>query len=132
MPQTLTETDLEIGGYSALWPAFQLRDDLLDFEEGKRRETIGNDVRAGKRTLMAVHADDERVYDILDQLPEETTDEDVDTVRALFEEAGSFAYARQRMHSLATEAIDALEPLPDSPHRQRLIALGQYCTDRDH
>lgn len=131
LPQTLTDTDLGIGGYSALWPAFQIRDDLLDFEAVKGRSEIGNDVRAGKRTLMAIHADDERVYDILDTTVEETTDEDVDTVQAIFEETGSFEYARHRMHTLATEAVTALETLPDTPQRQRLIALGQYCTDRD-
>ncbi len=132
LPQTLTDTDLEIDGYSALWPAFQIRDDLLDFEAEKGREAIGNDVRAGKRTLMAIHADDERVYDILDNPAEQTTAEDVDTVQEIFEETGSFDYARHRMHTLADEALAALETLPDSPQRHRLIALGRYCTDRDH
>ncbi|ELY92603.1 hypothetical protein [Natrialba taiwanensis] len=28
LPQTLTDTDLGIDRYSALWPAFQIRDDL--------------------------------------------------------------------------------------------------------
>lgn len=132
LSQTLTGTDLEIDSYAALWPAFQIRDDLLDFEAGKGREGIGNDVRAGKRTLLAIHADDKRVYDILDTPPERTTDEDVETVRNIFEETDSFEYARKRMHSHATEALTALESLPESPQRQRLIALGQFCIDRDH
>lgn len=132
LPQHLTDTALGIEGYNALWPAFQIRDDLLDFEAGKGRAEIGNDVRAGKRTLMAIHAADERVYDILDKPPAETTDEDVATVQTIFEETGSFEYARQRMHTFATEALTALEPLPDTPQRQRLMALGRYCTDRDH
>ncbi len=132
LPQTLTDTDLDIDGYSALWPAFQIRDDLLDFEAGKGRKTIGNDVRAGKHTLMVIHADDERVYDILDKPAEQTTAEDVDTVQEIFEETGSFDYARHRMHTLVDEALAALETLPDSPQRHRLIALGRYCTDRDH
>ncbi len=132
LPQTLTDTDLGIEGYNALWPAFQIRDDLLDFEAGKGRAEIGTDVRAGKRTLMAIHADDATVYDILDTPAEETTTDDVETVQDIFEETGSFAYARQYMHSHATEALAALEPLPDTPQRQRLIALGQYCTDREY
>lgn len=132
LPQTLTDTDLDIDGYSALWPAFQIRDDLLDFEAGTGRAEIGNDVRAGKRTLMAIHADDERVYDILDTPPAETTSDDIDTVQEIFEETESFEYARQRMDSLATEALTALETLPDSPQRQRLIALSRFCTVRDH
>lgn len=128
----MTNTDLGIDGYSALWPAFQIRDDLLDFEGGKGRGTIGNDVCSGKRTLMAIHADDERVYDILDKTAEETATEDVETVQKIFEETGSFEYARQRMHSHAEAALAALEPLHDSPQRKRLLALGRYCTNRDH
>ncbi|WP_330633572.1 polyprenyl synthetase family protein [Halocatena halophila] len=132
LPQILTDTDLGIDGYNALWPAFQIRDDLLDFEAGKGRAEIGNDVRAGKRTLMAIHADDDRVYDILDKPAAETTDEEIETVQKIFEETNSFEYARQRMDSLATEALTALESLPDTPQRHRLIALGRFCTDRDH
>lgn len=132
LPQTLSGTDLDISGYSALWPAYQIRDDLLDFEASKGRTAIGSDVRAGKRTLMVIHADDDHVYDILDKSPEETTNEDVAIVQTIFEERGSFEYARQCMHTYATEALAALESLPDSSQRQRLIALGQYCTIRDH
>lgn len=132
LPQLLTDTALGIEGYNALWPAFQIRDDLLDFEAGKGRSEIGSDVRAGKRTLMAIHADDATVYDILDTPSEQTTVEDVGIVQEIFEETGSFEYARQRMHTLATEALTALESLPDTPQRQRLITLGRYCTDRDH
>lgn len=132
LPQTLTETNLGIDGYGALWPAFQIRDDLLDFEAGKGRSAIGGDVRAGKRTLLAIHADDAQVYDILDKPAEDTTDEDVRTVQTIFEESGSFTYARQQMHSLASEAIAVLSTLPDSPQRRRLTTLARYCTDRDH
>lgn len=132
MPQALTDTDLGIDGYSALWPAFQIRDDLLDFEEEKGREAIGGDVRIGKRTLMAIHADDKRVYDILDKPPAQTTAEEIATVQAIFEETGSFEYARQCMHTHAEEALTALETIPDNPQRQRLIELGRFCIDRDH
>lgn len=130
LPQTFTDTNLNIDGYNALWPAYQIRDDLLDFEAGKGRDAIGNDIREGKHTLMVIHADDERVYDILNKPTNATTSEDVATVQEIFAKTESFEYARQRMHTYATDALTALETLPDSPQRRRLTALARYCTDR--
>lgn len=131
LPQDLTDTELDIDGYSSLWPAFQIRDDLLDFEIGKGRNAIGNDVREGKRTLMAIHADDEHVYNILDKPRNETTDEDVAAVQRIFTETESFDYARKRMNTCAEEAISSLESLPDCSERQYLIQMAQYIIDRD-
>ncbi|WEL17796.1 Geranylgeranyl pyrophosphate synthase [Halorhabdus sp. SVX81] len=130
-PLALADSDLDLSGFTSLGPAFQIRDDLLDFQEGKGREQIGNDVRAGKRTLMVVHADDERVYDILDKPFDETTKEDVRTVMQILEAEGSMAFAEQRMNDLIEEARGAITELPDSPQREKLQALGQFITERD-
>ncbi|ERJ06288.1 Bifunctional short-chain isoprenyl diphosphate synthase protein [Halorhabdus tiamatea SARL4B] len=130
-PLALAETDLDLDGFTSLGPAFQIRDDLLDFQEGKGREKIGNDVRAGKRTLMVVHADDDRVYDILDKPFEETTDEDVQEVMEILEAEGSMDFAEQQMNDLIDEARAAIAALPDSPGREKLEALGRFITERD-
>ncbi|WP_330632840.1 polyprenyl synthetase family protein [Halocatena halophila] len=85
-PQHQQTGNLDIAGYSALWSAFQIRDDLLDFEREKGRKITGGDVRSGKRTLMAIHADNETIYQILDAPASETTAEDVATVRNIYRE----------------------------------------------
>lgn len=113
-----------------LWQAFQIRDDVLDLERGNGRDSIGNDIREGKRTLMVVHADDEKIYDILDKPPTETTGADIDTVCERFESNGSIGFARQRMKSDANDAMNVLSVLPDSHQRDRLIALCQFVTER--
>lgn len=130
-PLALTETDIDLSQFTSLGPAFQIRDDLLDFQEGKGRDKIGNDVRAGKRTLMVVHADDPRVYDILDKPFEETTDEDVHEVMEILEGAGSMEFAEQKMEELTSEARTAIDELPPSEERDKLAELGEFIADRE-
>lgn len=130
-PQTLADVDLGLDDYASLGPAFQIRDDLLDFEPGKGRKRIGNDVRAGKRTLMVVHADDDRVYDVLDKPFEQTTDEDVERVKELLSEHGSMAFARRKMREFAESALSSVEDLPESDERDKLLQLGHFLVERD-
>lgn len=113
-----------------LWQAFQIRDDLVDLEPNNGRGTIGNDVREGKRTLMVVHADDDAIYDVLDKPSAETLDEDVEFVRRRLESHGSIEFARQRMRANVRDAVNALAVLPDSPQRDRLVALCEYIVER--
>lgn len=130
-PLALSDSDLDLEGFQSLGPAFQIRDDLLDFQEGKGRKHIGNDVRAGKRTLMVVHADSERVYDILDKPFEETTDEDIQEVLDIFEAEGSIEFAERKMNELTTEALEAITDLPESPAQEKLEELGRFIAERD-
>lgn len=130
-PQRLAGTDLGLEGYESLGPAFQIRDDLLDFEEGKGRDAIGNDVRSGKRTLMVVHADDDRLYEILAKDFERTTDADVAEAIDILDRAGSFEFARQTMDALVEEARGATARLPESTEADRLRNFCRYLTERD-
>lgn len=131
-PQVVAGVDWPIERYASLGPAFQIRDDLLDFEDGKGRSQIGNDVRAGKRTLMVVYADDKRIYDILNKPFEETSAEDVERVYEWLQDYESLAFANDRMQRLVDEAIHAIEPLPESWEKQGLHELCQYLIERTH
>jgi len=130
-PQKVSGTNLDVGDYSLLGPAFQIRDDLLDFEEGKGREKIGNDVREGKRTLMVVHANNERLYDILDKPFDETTEEDIERAKEILETEGSFGYARQKMEQMANKAISSLDDLPSCREKDKLREFGLFLVRRD-
>lgn len=130
-PQRLTDTDLNLEGYEALGPAFQIRDDLLDFESGKGRSTIGNDIRSGKRTLLVVHAHDHRLYEILAKDFDQTTDDDVQTAIGILQREGSFEFARETMHSLAREALDATNELPETTETKRLRDLSRFLITRE-
>ncbi len=89
-------------------PVFQVIDDMIDLTEGKGREAIGSDIREGKRSFLVAHAaqqasgeDREKMFDILDKPREETTDDDVQWVKALFQRTGSTqagsAFCREQM-----------------------------------
>lgn len=130
-PQLLAGVDLELSAFARLGPAFQIRDDLLDFEPGKGRAAVGNDVRSGKRTLLVAHADSSRLYDILDRPFEATTDDDVAEAIEILERQGSFAFAREWMTDLADEALAATADLPETEETARLRELGEFLVERD-
>lgn len=130
-PRALGDTDLELDGYGSLGPAFQIRDDLLDFEEGKGREAIGNDIRSGKRTLPVVHADDDRLYELLAKDFDATSADDVQEAIAILERSGSFEFARETMQSLANDALTATAGLPECVPSQHLRDLARFIVNRD-
>lgn len=130
-PLSVVDVEFDLERYASLGPAFQIRDDLLDFQSGKGRKKVGNDVRAGKRTLMTVHANDDRIYDILDKPFEETTEADVREVKDILEAQGSTEFARRKMRELTEEALDSLDDLPKSEARSQLAELGKFLVERD-
>jgi len=131
VPQIISQTKFSLEDYSLLGPAFQIRDDLLDFEEGKGRKRIGNDVREGKRSLMAVHANSEDVYRTLDKPPEDTTEKDVECVKEMLEEEGSMDFARSKMRELCEKAVDSLKELPESKEKDMLEEFANFLVERE-
>lgn len=129
-PLEMADSSLDLDQLQWIGPAFQIRDDLLDFESGKGREETGNDVKAGKRTVMAIHADDDRVYDLLDKPYEETSSEDVQEVMDIFEESGSFEYATQKMHSLTDRVSEVIDSLPSCEETDRLQDIRSFVVNR--
>ncbi|WP_114578026.1 polyprenyl synthetase family protein [Saliphagus sp. LR7] len=122
--------------------AFQIGDDILDVENSLGRagdfgKEFGNDVREGKKTLMAIHAleeadpaDAERLRGILGA--DTNTDEEIREALAILESAGSVEYARERALELAAEArehVDALGVDPDTA--EKLAAFTTFVIDRD-
>jgi len=100
--------------------AFQIRDDLLDLTAGKGRGgVIGNDIREGKASILYAHAlstaDPEQRQELLRVMRaprDETTDEDVECVRRMYEELGSTEFAAQKADGLVATAFDAIERIP--------------------
>lgn len=130
-PVTLSDRSLDVSGLQWIGPAFQIRDDLLDLEAGKGRERIGNDVRAGRRSILAVHADDEQVYDILDKPFEETTEADVQTVMKVYKTEGSLEFATKTMERFAEQTANTIDQLPDGEAADRLADLRSFAVDRN-
>ncbi|MFB6083890.1 MAG: polyprenyl synthetase family protein [Halorientalis sp.] len=122
--------------------AFQIGDDILDVEHSLDRagdfgKAFGNDVREGKKTLMAIHAaetatpeDVARLEEIL--WAEDTTDAEIEWVLDLYQSTGSIEYARETAESLSERArshLDGLELAPEP--KERLAEFTRFVIERD-
>ncbi len=117
-------------------PAFQIADDLLDLTKGKGRKEIGSDIREGKRSIMVVHCcskclpnERERLFEILNKPREETTREDVEFVKNLFEKYDSIEYARDKAKSLIEESKKITSGMPERL-REVLDEFAEYLVER--
>lgn len=118
--------------------AFQIWDDYLDIssDEITLGKDIGNDIRNGKKTLIAVNSLQNASGDnknILDELFGNINASDVDIKRIfnVFNETGSIEYARNTAISYINRAKDSLESLRDSEFKGILKNLAEYSIIRE-
>ena len=122
--------------------AFQIADDVLDAEaaiegDGGFGKAIGNDVREGKKTLMAIHAAKNasptaaaRLEEIL--WAEENSAAEIGEAIGILDETDSIDYARERALDLsasARERLDGLDLEPDPA--DDLAAFTRFVVSRD-
>ena len=117
--------------------AFQLIDDVLDYsaKQAVLGKTVGDDFREGKITLPLILAfrrgDDEerefwrRTVERLDQ-----TSEDIHHAIALMTKHGSLADTIARARHYGSIARDALGIFPDSPIKQAMVDVIDFCIER--
>ena len=125
----------------AMAVAFQIADDVLDVEYaleegGDFGKGMGNDIREGKKTLMAIHAAEHGDPDDVARLEEllwtqENTDAEVVEAIEILERTGSIEYARGVATDLAEESkahLDGLELEPDA--EADLRGFADFVVDR--
>jgi geranylgeranyl diphosphate synthase type I len=128
-----------LGAYGeSLGLAFQIRDDYLDISSNEEilGKDIGNDIRNGKKTLIAVHSlnnsnDFEKkfLYDIFGNI--EASEEDIRKVYDLFNSLGSVEYARDTAFKYSIKAKESLKVLKDSNAKNVLNELAEYSIKRE-
>jgi octaprenyl-diphosphate synthase len=121
----------------ALGMAFQIADDLLDYNEVEAvtGKPSGQDLREHKVTLPLIHA-----LGVMDADSRRTVERffaqpvaDDDTIRdiiGMVERSGGLDYALQRAERFGAQAAAALEALPAEPPVETLREAVAYVTER--
>jgi octaprenyl-diphosphate synthase len=118
-----------------LGTAFQLVDDALDYGASAEElgKNLGDDLAEGKMTLPLIYAmenasaSDRKMIrsaieaDGLQRLAE---------IQGVIEATGALQYTAARAQEAADLAIDSLSALPESEHRQALVAIAEFAVKR--
>lgn len=118
----------------AVGMAFQIRDDILDYDGGDIGKPSGHDLAERKITLPLLGAlrgcsDAEAVREMVRGIPEHP--ENVAAVTALVRENGGLDYAWKVLHSYIDEALAALSALPSSKEKELLTEFGHLNETRN-
>jgi geranylgeranyl diphosphate synthase type I len=118
--------------------AFQIRDDYLDMSSDSDTlgKDIGNDIRNGKKTIIAVHSltnatgEDKKILtDIFGKAS--ASADDVRKVYGVFEHVGSIDYAKEKAKEYSRHAKESLVDLHDTSAKKILEALADYAMTRE-
>jgi geranylgeranyl diphosphate synthase type I len=116
---------------------FQIWDDYLDVSSDEKTlgKDIGNDIRNGKKTLIACHClsnaqgEDKKLFnEIFGNL--KATDEQVKKVHDLFKKTGSIDYAKNKAIGFVDSAKKSLLIMPNSEAKDILTNLADYVITR--
>jgi octaprenyl-diphosphate synthase len=116
--------------------AFQIRDDLLDYEgTGLTGKTVGNDIKEKKITLPLIHA--------LEQAPnamkrhilgivknKKKSRDEINEVIRFVSEYGGMQYADLKMNEYRDKALAILDSYPESAVKDSLKEFVLYTTSR--
>ncbi len=118
---------------------FQIWDDYLDISGNEETlgKDIGNDIRNGKKTLIAVHClnnargeDKKHLEKIFGNL--NATDDEINQVYQTFNKIGSIKYAKNKAISYSERAKNVLDVLPESDSKNILKALANFVIKREN
>jgi octaprenyl-diphosphate synthase len=116
--------------------AFQIRDDILDYEgTGLTGKTVGNDIREKKITLPLIHALEQsanskkrHILNIVKN--KKKTKTEIGEVINYVIEYGGLEYAELKMNQYRDKALAILDSYPDSEIKESLREFVQYTTSR--
>lgn len=116
---------------------FQIWDDVLDLRSDKATfgKPVLNDIRNGKKTLIAVHAlenlegaEREEFLSVLGK--KDASEAELRRARDILEEVGSVDHASRISMELVAKAKERLGVLKDSTHKDALKAFADYMIAR--
>jgi octaprenyl-diphosphate synthase len=117
--------------------AFQIRDDILDYEgTGLTGKTVGNDIKEKKITLPLIHALEQSVNSkkrhILNIVRnKKKTRAEINEVISFVMDYGGLEYAELKMNQYRDKALAILDSYPDSEVKESLKGFVHYTSSRD-
>jgi len=122
--------------------AFQIQDDILGSfgDEEKTGKSTSGDIREGKKTMLVFETykkatpDQRKEFDAL-LGKEGMSDEEVDRVRAIFQDTGALKACQELMEHLLTTgqaALDKAEPALNPKYKNFLIEMSNFLVQRDY
>ncbi len=122
---------------TAIGYAFQIVDDILDYQSEKTGKDLGRDFSEGKITLPVIlaiqKASEEEKKELLSLLTMEGPKEnEFFRARKLIDRLGGFSLAQRKAEEFLQRAINSLEVLPSSLAKNSLLYLAHYIINRSH
>jgi octaprenyl-diphosphate synthase len=116
--------------------AFQIRDDILDYEgTGLTGKTVGNDIKEKKITLPLIHALEQsanskkrHILNIVRN--KKKTRAEIGEVISFVMDYGGLDYAELKMNQYRDKALAILDSYPDSEVKESLKEFVHYTTSR--
>ncbi|GEK10880.1 octaprenyl diphosphate synthase [Pseudoalteromonas peptidolytica] len=121
-----------------LGTAFQLVDDILDYSANAELlgKNIGDDLAEGKPTLPLIyamkHANEQQTAQIRTAIESGNGLEHLEEILATLAETKALDFTMEKAQEEARKAIEQLDVLPDSDHKEALVALAKLSVDREY
>lgn len=116
--------------------AFQIRDDLLDYQGRKSiiGKPTGTDLKEKKLTLPLIYSlnegDRKDAKHALKLIKNGARQKDIDWVVAFVEQTGGIEYAKSKAEEYSRRAKTALAPFADSEAKEALLGFVEFVTVR--
>jgi len=132
-------TELAMQNYGKhLGTAFQLVDDIMDYTADAQEmgKNVGDDLAEGKPTLPLLyameHGNNQQRTMIRNAIEHGDGMEHLDAILLAMKQTGALVYTQKKAEQEADKAINAIAMLPESEHKQALIALAHIAANRSH
>lgn len=118
--------------------AFQIKDDILDFEGTTKLfgKPIGGDIKEKKLTLPLIHSlnnvSSSEAASIRKRIKNGDKKESVKDVIEFVKKNNGIGYAAEKAKQIGEKAKESLSILPDSPSKQSLISLIDFVLERSN